>query len=388
MRSLSAVATLVVSLFCVVPMAEAQGYTFTKVNYPGSTMTETSGINNLGQVVGTYTDAAGKPHGFIYQNGTYTTLDYPGTQNNFAFGISHSGRIVGSDSAVGVQGPYHAWIREPSGTFKEYDYPGMETDGRAINGFGHTVGIYNAGYGTPDHGFLQMGDNFYPIDYPGATYTYVFGLNDAGTVTGTYRDGVGLLRGFIYQGGNYVSMLYPGSTETFVGGTNNANVVVGWNIQNGRVAGFVLTGGSYRPITASFAGAINTKPRALNDLGVVVGTYSSPDCPVACSFIATPNPSMLPQCNQTMNMTYANSTLTMNFTLTTTTPTTWTTWLGVQNQWYRLWTLSLPALLPFGSTSVPLSLAPSGNVTLISTLSTPALGTVCVDIASKNTGGS
>ena len=35
-----------------------------------------NGINDAGEVVGTYTDATGA-HGFLYNNGTYTTLNDP-----------------------------------------------------------------------------------------------------------------------------------------------------------------------------------------------------------------------------------------------------------------------------------------------------------------------
>lgn len=378
-------AALIVALLGFVPVVEAQGYTFTKLNYPDSTFTDPSGINDRGQVVGTYTDATGRPHGFLYENGTYTTLDLPGTLHNFAFGIDDAGRIVGSDSAVSLQGPYHAWLREPSGTYQEFDYPGMETDGRAINGLGHVAGIYNAGYGTPDHGFLQIGSTFYSIDYPGSTFTYVFGLNDAGVLTGTYRDANGLLRGFRYLGGTYTSIQYPGATETVIGGINNSNVMVGWNVQSGRVGGFMLTGASYRPIIATLPGATNTKPKAINDLGVIVGTYTSFDCPAGCGFIATPAP-VLPLCNQTISTAYANNTLTTNFTLTTSVSTVWTSYLLVGTTWYRLWTVMLPPLVPSWSVSVPVSLAPSGNVVLFSTLSTTTQGTVCADFVTRNTG--
>lgn len=382
-KAVSAIAW--VALFVTVPAAQAQ-YTYTKIMYPGSTWTEAAGVNDLGQVVGTYTDPAGVAHGFLYHNGVYSTVDYPGTAHNYAFGINDQGEIVGSYSEVMPRGPYHASLRS-GGVWSAYDFPGNETDGRAINSAGDIVGIYNAGYGTPDHGFLKVGANYTSIDYPGASLTYVFGLNDAGYVSGTYRDGTGLLKGFIYFGGNYASIVYPSATETYIGGINNANTLVGWKIEGGKVGGFVSTAGRFRSVQVSFANAANTRPRAINDGGVVVGTYTAPDCLVGCSFIATPSTTVLPSCEQTIGMTYGNGTLTTNFTLFTNQPTTWTVWLVYANVPYRLWSLPLGVIRPAASVSVPIQLAPAGNVVLASYLSTPASGTICVDYTTLNTGG-
>jgi probable HAF family extracellular repeat protein len=69
----------------------------TALSFPGATVTEALGLNNLGQVVGFYNDAAGNPHGFIYSNGSFTSLDdnaAPATQTTIN-GINNFGQIVG-----------------------------------------------------------------------------------------------------------------------------------------------------------------------------------------------------------------------------------------------------------------------------------------------------
>jgi probable HAF family extracellular repeat protein len=368
------------TLFGSAQAAEAQ-YTYTKIMYPGSTWTEASSINDNGQVVGTYTDTAGIAHGFLYQNGVYTKLDYPGKAHNYAFGINDAGTMVGSFSEVMPRGPYHASLRVGS-TWSEFDFPGNETDGRAINSNGDIVGIYNAGFGTPDHGFLKVGENYTSIDYPGASLTYVFGLNDSGWVTGTYRDALGLLKGFVYKDGAYSSVTYPTATETYIGGINNANTMVGWKVEGGKVNGFVMTGNRFRPVIATFANAANTRARAINDFGQIIGTYTSPECSVGCSFIATPTPSVLPSCDQTLAMSYTNGTLNTSFTLSTGVTTTWTTWLVYGGVPYRLWALPLGVVRPAQTVSVPIQLAPIGTAVLASYLSTSANGTICADFAS------
>jgi probable HAF family extracellular repeat protein len=364
--------------------ASAQ-YTYTKIMYPGSVWTEVAGINDAGQIVGTYTPPTGIVHGFVYQNGVYTTIDMPGMAHNYLFGINDAGHMVGGVSEILPRGPYHATLFE-NGSWSLYDFPGNETDGRAINSHGHIAGIYNAGFGTPDHGFLKVGEEYTSIDYPNASITYVFGLNDAGYVTGTYRDPFGLLKGFVYLNGAYTTISYPGASETYIGGINNANAMVGWKVEGGKVGSFVLSGQSYRPVIVPFATATNTKARSLNDLGQVVGTYTSQDCPVGCAFLATPNPSGTPMCQQTVGMTYEGGTLNMHFTLRTSLATTWRSFLVIQGVPYQLWSLPLSIINPAASVSVPVQLPPLGNMLLASMLSTPTHGTICVDFTTINTG--
>jgi|SRR6516164_7878351 len=74
-------------------------YTYTTLDDPlATTSTIASGINDMGQIVGSYRNASGR-HGFLYSGGVYTTLDDPQASANAggtsAFGISKTGQIVG-----------------------------------------------------------------------------------------------------------------------------------------------------------------------------------------------------------------------------------------------------------------------------------------------------
>jgi hypothetical protein len=72
---------------------------FTFLQFPGSTFTQALGLNNDAEVVGSFIDAAGNTHGFIYNiaSGTYQEIDDPnavapsGTVIN---GINDNGMIV------------------------------------------------------------------------------------------------------------------------------------------------------------------------------------------------------------------------------------------------------------------------------------------------------
>ncbi|MGH9214514.1 MAG: hypothetical protein ACRD2C_28175 [Acidimicrobiales bacterium] len=48
-------------------------------------------MNNRGQIVGGYRDAAGEQHGFLLRRGRYTTIDAPGRPDNIAWGLNDRG---------------------------------------------------------------------------------------------------------------------------------------------------------------------------------------------------------------------------------------------------------------------------------------------------------
>jgi probable HAF family extracellular repeat protein len=89
------------------------GGTLTPVSVPSSASTNALGINNLGQVVGSYTDQdSGPRHGFVYRDGMYTTFDVPGSTFTGADGINDFGQIVGyyTDAA----GNQHGFLATPT----------------------------------------------------------------------------------------------------------------------------------------------------------------------------------------------------------------------------------------------------------------------------------
>jgi probable HAF family extracellular repeat protein len=98
------------------------GGPFTTLSVPGSTANLAFGINNLGQIVGSYSDTSLQllNHGFVYSDGTYTSFDVPGSIATVAFGINDFGQIVGYyvDSADNQHGflatPTQAPVPEPA----------------------------------------------------------------------------------------------------------------------------------------------------------------------------------------------------------------------------------------------------------------------------------
>ncbi|MBV8314476.1 MAG: hypothetical protein JOZ53_06020 [Planctomycetaceae bacterium] len=131
------------------PTQAAPTFDFTTFDVPGGTgTTEALGINNTGQIVGSYGSASGG-HGFLKEGSTYTTLDVPGVFATTARGINGTGQIVGEyENGSGL----HGFLKEGS-TYTTFDVPGEpDTVAFGINGAGQIVGLYRNASGS--HGFL------------------------------------------------------------------------------------------------------------------------------------------------------------------------------------------------------------------------------------------
>jgi probable HAF family extracellular repeat protein len=73
---------------------------FTFLQFPGSVFTQGLGLNNNGEIVGAFMDAAGNSHGFLYNiaAATYQQVDDPhavGPGGTVINGLNDKGQIVG-----------------------------------------------------------------------------------------------------------------------------------------------------------------------------------------------------------------------------------------------------------------------------------------------------
>jgi probable HAF family extracellular repeat protein len=145
-----------------------------------------SDINNVGQIVGYYLDSStpAHAHGFIYENGAYTTLDDPlaaGTSTtgefvgSFITGENDNGQIVGY--YTDASGKNHGFLYD-GGTFTTIDNP-SGTGGTQLNGInnsGEIVGSYTDSAGN-SHGFVATTGtiSYTPLAYsPDAASTIVY----------------------------------------------------------------------------------------------------------------------------------------------------------------------------------------------------------------------
>jgi probable HAF family extracellular repeat protein len=92
------------------------GGTFSLVNYPGASVTHATGINNIGQIVGsdcTVSDCSVSNQIFLYSGGGYTTIPVPGASGfSLGVGINNVGSVAGTfvDSA----GVPHGFLATPN----------------------------------------------------------------------------------------------------------------------------------------------------------------------------------------------------------------------------------------------------------------------------------
>ena len=68
---------------------------FILIDFPLAAETRTASINDAGEIVGSYRDAAGNVHGFIYADGIFGTVDVPGARGTILTRIKNGGRVTG-----------------------------------------------------------------------------------------------------------------------------------------------------------------------------------------------------------------------------------------------------------------------------------------------------
>lgn len=145
-----------------------------------------------------------------------------------------------------------AQIKNASVTFTTVDFPGAAySNVTGINSFGDMVGNYSPIYsGIDGHGFLNSNGLFTSIDYPGAFTTGAGGINDSGLVVGSVDFEGGLVSdGFFYDGQSFTLFAYPGQPNTVASSINNAGTVVGGAGNSGSVThAFKMQNGVFQGI--------------------------------------------------------------------------------------------------------------------------------------------
>lgn len=118
---------------------------------------------------------------------------------------------------------------------------------------------------------------FTTIDVPGASLTYVSGVNSAGDMVGWYvPTGSSTSNGFLLSGGNFTFLNYPGGYDTEARGITDAGLIVGnAYISSEGTVGFTYQGGVFNTIQIN--GYPDTCAEAINSSGAIVGGYGFGD---------------------------------------------------------------------------------------------------------------
>jgi hypothetical protein len=201
-----------------------------------------------------------------------TIVVFPRSIETIAYGINNKGWVVGSFVDGTRFRRRHGFIFDGT-NYQQIDYPGAtSTTVYAINDSGQAVGHYFKA-GLP-HGFLYFEGNFTPIDFPGATDTMPRSINSRGDIVGLYDATQEITHGFIYQNGQYRTLDTPFAQQTEVTAINDHGEVVGyaWDDPfNGPVLGFSLDGDGFKRFDVP--GAQDTTPRTINNLGMQGGVF-------------------------------------------------------------------------------------------------------------------
>ena len=218
----------------------------------GTNFSEAYKNNDRGDVVGWYQDDIGAAHGFLLRKGVVTTLDFPTASDTQAFGVNESGTVVGAWDIVDSDGnllALHGFIWK-DGNFSQVDFPGAAaTILFGINARGDIVGEWDTDiFETTFHGFVLTKGQFTTIDVPfaGATSTQANDISAKGSIVGTWIDSDGVTpHGFLAEGAKFTSIDYPGSVGTTAWGVNSAGQMVGnWFDSDGNTHGWVATPGN------------------------------------------------------------------------------------------------------------------------------------------------
>lgn len=270
-------------------------YDFAVLDYPGATSTQLSGINDSGDVVGFYTDAAGNIHGFLYSQGRFRAIDYPSAVLTEARGINNLAEVIGlyDDNSNQPSGFEHGFILR-AGQYTRWDFPGAaDTDILGLNDLGDFAGSYDLGDINTTIGFLTRQGQAASFEVPGSAplSTVAMGVNDLGQVAGYSADSGNpdVLHGFLFlrDGSTFTAIDYPGANFTVSAGINELGNIVGRCLCiDSRSHGLLWVRGVFTVVDFPIVDS-RTRARGINNRGQIVGLYQ-PGGGATHGFIATP----------------------------------------------------------------------------------------------------
>jgi probable HAF family extracellular repeat protein len=244
---------------------------FTTIDHPDSVLAdENGGLNNRGEIVGGYQDAAGGVRGFLLNRKGFTSIEVPGASLTSAYKINTRGQIVGIYEEGSVR---HGFLLDDDGLIA-IDFPGaLQTQAYDIDNHGRVVGEYLDSAGT-FHGFERdPGGAFTTIDVPGSPMTSILGSNDRGQMVGIFGDAAGAIRAFMLDDGAITTIDIPGAALTVPFGLNNRGQVVGLSFDGLRSRGFSFKNGKVT-MTAAPPGTFGTAfAFDVDDRGRILGAF-------------------------------------------------------------------------------------------------------------------
>ena len=215
------------SLFSVLAFPAFHGMRLN--TFPTGPWSEAFGLNNKGQVVGSYyTSINPWSRPFVFYNGQMRLLDTPMGANRSAFsralGINDVGQIVGCvDFADGTRRAF-LWTHE-----KPTELPtlgGKVSEADAINAAGTVVGMSVLADGA-QHAVLWERGKVRDIHPLGFKASYAVGINDKGQIVGTVSLADGSRHGCVWTQGRTIDLGTLGGKNSDATSINSVGQVVG-----------------------------------------------------------------------------------------------------------------------------------------------------------------
>lgn len=171
---------------------------FTPVNFPKSSGTQATGINDKGWVSGAYLDSSNVQHAFVKKGNKYTSIDVKGDTSADAYGINNAGDMT--VYAFNSSSDYVSYLYNGK-TFTKISDPKASVLGTVVhvpNNKGDITGTYFVNSsGSEASGFLLHNGKYYDVMDPKANNsTRSDGLNDKLEMVGRYTPSTGGNVGF------------------------------------------------------------------------------------------------------------------------------------------------------------------------------------------------
>ena len=275
------------------------GTDFFDVDVPGAAFTFVQDINDWGQMAGFYVGDNGNTHGFVFAEGNFYTIEaptgvgaIPGTVE--VTGINNLGQVVGTYETDGFEGSQGfvttlgmeftydvSFFDHPDAVPSPGGPPSFGTEIRNSNVDGDFVGRYSDQASPPFSGqsFANIGGSLFNLGFVAATGGIAASdINDLDQIIGTYfvaEDST--VHGFILDDDDYLTLDSTlgddGTTELL--GMNNIGQIVGTYVDLGDLTrhGFLLKDGVFTTIAHPDAAGFGSGGVSINNAGQIAGFY-------------------------------------------------------------------------------------------------------------------
>ena len=273
--------------------ALAKPSAFKPLDYKRADSTILQAINKSGTIVGNDITADGKENCFIVTGQTKSAFGNTAKKSTVCGGINTAGDIVGYyPSAKQSLGGTAFYYSAKSNSFTDITPPNSSGGAIAygINDAGTIIGTYVDSAGA-QHGFILSNGTYTSFDAPNQAITLGVSINNSGQYTVQSADANGNVHSFINTKGTYTELLFPNATSTRAHQLNDAGIVaLGWLDSSGNENGGLYENRSGTYILENDPQGALTGVEGINDADTLVGIFATPTDTVYEGFVAKGKP--------------------------------------------------------------------------------------------------